>query len=242
MNRKSSLQRPPRRRRTHVSATILCIGALGLLAAALFAATAEARELASRAVGEASAARVSSVYTAQTRLASLGYLPRTDVDGVIGNVTATALVAFQKWQRLPRTGRIDGATLSTLATARRPHPVQRGGAGRSIEVLVDRQVLLAVQDGRVVRTIDVSTGKPSTPTPTGSFHVYAKYPRWWSEPFSEWLLWAAPFTGGIALHQFPSVPAHAASHGCVRVTQTDARWLYDFVAVGTPVDVFAHSE
>jgi hypothetical protein len=46
----------------------------------------------------------------------------------------------------------------------------------------------------------------------------------------------------------PLGPAHdrprlvtTASHGCVRVTQYDARWLFDFVSVGTPVRVIASS-
>jgi lipoprotein-anchoring transpeptidase ErfK/SrfK len=237
MNRNSSTQRPPRC--GHPS--ILVLAGLALFAASPFTAAAGARELGSRAASGSSEARVSSVYAAQTRLASLGYLPRADVDGVAGPVTQSAVVAFQKWQGLPRSGHIDGATMSALSTAHRPRPVKSDTAGRSIEVLLDRQVLLAVQNGRVVRTIDVSTGKPSTPTPTGSFTVYGKYPRWWSQPFGEWLLWAAPFNGGIAMHEFASVPAHAASHGCVRVKATDAHWLYDFVSVGTPVDVLARS-
>jgi lipoprotein-anchoring transpeptidase ErfK/SrfK len=143
---------------------------------------------------------------------------------------------------LARTGRIDATTASALATADRPHPIEAATTGRSIEVLLDRQVLLAIQNGRVVRTIDVSTGKPSTPTPTGTFDVYGKYPRWWSQPFSEWLLWAAPFNAGIAIHEFASVPAHAASHGCVRVTAADAHWVYNFVSIGSPVEVLAHSD
>jgi lipoprotein-anchoring transpeptidase ErfK/SrfK len=177
----------------------------------------------------------------QERLATLGYLPSSQVDGIDGPATQTALVAFQKWQGLPRTGTIDARTRSALEIATRPKPVGGGSGGRRIEVLVDRQVLLAIQGDRVVRTIDVSTGKPSTPTPLGSFDVYAKYPRWWSTPFSEWLLWAAPFSGGIALHEFSSVPTYAASHGCVRVTRYDAPWVYRFVSVKTPVRVLAHS-
>ncbi len=177
----------------------------------------------------------------QEQLAALGYLLPAGVDGVAGPATQTAVTSFQKWQGLPRTGLADERTRSALATAERPSPIREGPAGRRIEVLIDRQLLLAIEDGQVVRAIDVSSGKPSTPTPIGSFKVYAKFPRWWSTPFREWLLWAAPFTGGIATHQYPVVPPVAASHGCVRITQSNARWVYDFVAVGTPVDVIARS-
>ena len=178
---------------------------------------------------------------AQERLAQLGYLPQSAVDGVAGPATAVGVIAFQKWQGLTRDGVLGPQTQAALATATRPTPITQGPPGRRVEVLVDRQLALAIQDNQVVRAIHVSTGKPSTPTPTGSFKVYAKYPRWWSTPFQEWLLWAAPFVGGVALHQFPEVPVDAASHGCVRVTQYDAPWLYGFVSVGTPVRVLATS-
>jgi len=177
----------------------------------------------------------------QEQLAALGYLLPSGVDGAAGPGTQAAVTAFQKWQGLPRTGTADERTLSALATAQRPTPIRQGPAGRRIEILVDRQLVLAIQDNQVVRAIHASTGKPSTPTTVGHFHVYAKFARWWSVPFREWLLWAVPFDGGIALHQYPDVPAFAASHGCVRTTQYDARWIFDFSSVGMPVDVLAKS-
>jgi lipoprotein-anchoring transpeptidase ErfK/SrfK len=183
----------------------------------------------------------SSTKAVQTRLAALGYLLPSNVDGVDGPGTETAIIAFQKWQGLPRTGIADARTRKVLTRAVRPTPIDQGPSGRRIEVLVDRQLVLAIQDNQVVRAIAVSTGKPSTPTPTGSFHVYAQFPRWWSTPFREWLLWASPFTGGVAMHQYPDVPVYAASHGCVRITQYDSQWVYRFVSVGTPVHVIASS-
>ncbi len=178
----------------------------------------------------------------QQQLAGLGYLLQSGADGVDGPATQTALVALQKWQGLPRTGLADARTRTALATAERPAPIKQGPSGRRLEVLIDRQVVLAIEDNQVVRTLDVSTGKPSTPTPIGSFKVYAKFARWWSVPFREWLLWAAPFDGGVATHQYPDVPPFAASHGCVRVTPSNAHWLFDFLSVGTPVNVIASSK
>ena len=60
-------------------------------------------------------------------------------------------------------------------------------------------------------------------------------------PFRDWLLWAAPFNGGIAMHQYPDVPVYPASHGCVRVPESNAKWLYDFNSVGESVKVLTSS-
>jgi hypothetical protein len=136
---------------------------------------------------------------------------------------------------------MDGATEARLATAQRPTPRTRGSLGRRAEVLLDRQVTLLIQGNRVVRTIAVSSAKPSTPTPPGDYRVYAKFPRWWSVPFREWLPWAIPFVGGIAFHEYGIVPPYPASHGCVRQLYTVAGWTYNFASVGMPVKVLALS-
>ena len=177
----------------------------------------------------------------QQRLIALGYLLRGDDDGRFGPATSDAILAFQKWQHLPRTGIVDTPTRARLASALRPTPISRAASGKRAEILLDRQVALLIRNNRVARTISVSTGKPSTPTPPGNYHVYAKIPRWWSTPFREWLPWALPFVGGIAFHEFQVVPAYPASHGCVRQLPTVARWTYGFAYVGMPVKVIAKS-
>jgi peptidoglycan hydrolase-like protein with peptidoglycan-binding domain len=173
----------------------------------------------------------------QRSLIALGYLLRGDDDGRFGPATQNAVLAFQKWEGLPRTGLVDTRTKARLRTAARPAPRTRGGPGKRAEILLDRQVSLLISNDRVVRTIAVSTGKASTPTPPGSYRVYAKIQRWWSVPFREWLPWALPFVGGIAYHEFGEVPTFPASHGCVRQSWTVARWTYDFAYVGMPVKV-----
>src|SRR6266511_759619 len=177
----------------------------------------------------------------QQHLIVLGYLIKGDADGRFGPATQNAILAFQKWERLDRTGALDARTEARLATASRPAPLVRRGPGKRAEILLDRQVALLIRNDRVVRAIAVSTGKPSTPTPPGSYRVYAKIPRWWSTPFREWLPWALPFVGGIAFHEFAVVPPFAASHGCVRQAFAVARWTYAFAYVGMPVKVIAKS-
>lgn len=132
-------------------------------------------------------------------------------------------------------------TSKRLATAKRATPRTAGGAGRRAEVLLDRQVTLAIENGKVVRVLHVSTGAAGTPTRVGSFRVVQKYQKWWSVPFRTWLPWAVQFDGGIAFHEYAPVPNAPASHGCVRNTNTTARWLYDFLRVGSSVKVIAKS-
>jgi lipoprotein-anchoring transpeptidase ErfK/SrfK len=173
----------------------------------------------------------------QERLSELGFLPPSAVDGRTGPRTANAVVAFQKWRGLERDGEAGQDTRAALTTATRPRPALHRGAGRRIEVLLRRQVLLAIRDDRVVRIVPVSTGAAATPTPAGEFRVQAKVERWWSNPFHEWLSWALPFNGGIAIHEFADVPPQPASHGCVRVPAPDAQWLFGFVSAGDEVSV-----
>jgi len=181
------------------------------------------------------------VRAVQKRLIVLGYLPAGSADGRLGPMTEEATLAFQKWERLDRTGVVDAPTATRLGTASRPTPREALAAGKRAEILLDRQVALLIEDNHVVSTIAVSSGKPSTPTPPGHYRVYAKIARWWSTPFREWLPWAVPFVGGIAFHQYPIVPSYPASHGCVRQVPAIAQATYDFADVGMPVDVLARS-
>ncbi len=171
----------------------------------------------------------------QLRLSALGYLARSDMTGSDSYLTEQALLAFQGWEGLDRTGTLTGQTQVALFTAARPRPASRR-PGRHLEISRDRGVLLMVEDGEVVRAVHTSTGSLGR-TPVGEFKVYAKVVYSWSVPFHVWMPWAAYFHGGIATHQSPDVPSYPASHGCVRLPEGEAVRVYDFVDVGTPVSV-----
>jgi hypothetical protein len=167
------------------------------------------------------------------RLATLGYLARSDLADEY--LVEQALLAFQGWESLERTGTVTGQTQLALFTARAPRPASRR-PGRHLEIYRDRGVLLMVDDGVVVRAVHTSTGAGGL-TPVGQFEVYAKALMSWSVPFQVWMPFAAYFRGGIATHQSPDVPSYPASHGCVRLPEGEAQRVYDFVRVGTPVAV-----
>jgi lipoprotein-anchoring transpeptidase ErfK/SrfK len=171
----------------------------------------------------------------QLRLAQLGYLDRSDVTGTDDYLTEQALLAFQGWEDLDRTGTVTGQTQVALFRAGAPRPASHR-PGRHVEISLAREVVLLVEDGKVVRAVHTSTGSLGR-TPPGDFKVYAKSLYSWSVPFHVWMPFAAYFHGGIALHQSPDVPSFAASHGCVRLPEGEAERVYRFVDVGTPVSV-----
>lgn len=176
-----------------------------------------------------------SLRGAQIRLWQLGYLDRASVTGSLDYLTEQALLAFQGWERLARTGTLTGETQVALFRAARPTPAHRL-PGKHVEIFRDLGVLLTVEDGQVVRVVHTSTGSFGR-TPAGDFDVYAKSLYSWSVPFKVWMPFAAYFHGGIAMHQYPDVPSYPASHGCVRLPAGEAERVYAFVDVGTPVFV-----
>jgi hypothetical protein len=179
---------------------------------------------------------VYSLRGVQLRMFQLGWLSRDQVTGTFDYATGQALLAFQGWEDLARTGTVTGETQLALVRARTPRPSSRA-PGRHVEIHRDRGVLLMVEDGVVRRAVHTSTGAGGA-TPSGSFRVYRKERLSWSYPFSVWMPYASYFVGGIAMHEYSHVPEYPASHGCVRLPDGDAERVYRFAEVGTPVHVF----
>jgi peptidoglycan hydrolase-like protein with peptidoglycan-binding domain len=173
----------------------------------------------------------------QQRLAALGYLPMSAVTGHLGPWTKSAVLAFQGWEKLTRDATPGPATIARLRTAKPPTPAP--GSGKRIEVYLGPQVALLVNGSRVDRAIKISSGAPGFATPPGTYAIYRKSTKDWSYPYKVWLPYASYFTGGIAFHESPDVPAYAASHGCVRVPRDDAPIVYSFAALHLPVKVFS---
>ncbi len=176
----------------------------------------------------------------QQLLADLGFMAAAGVTGTPGDETSVAVLAFEKWSGLPRTGVLDARTTAAVLHATRPQPVL-SRPGKRVEILLGRQVALAIVDNRVERVFHISSGAYGR-TPSGQFRVYRKERMSWSVPFSTWMPFASYFVGGIAFHAYPSVPAYPASHGCVRMMARDAPLMYAFATYGTPVDVVRETQ
>jgi lipoprotein-anchoring transpeptidase ErfK/SrfK len=180
-------------------------------------------------------ANTPAVLALNKRLVALHFL-LTVGGSTYGPATTDAVIAFQKWEGLPRDG-VDGPqTQARLLTATPPQPLLHE-SGKRVEVSLSKQVALEVDNGSVLWVIPVSTGRPGLATPIGRFHVFSKFLASWSVPYQEWMPYASYFTSGIALHGLASVPVYPGSHGCVRVPLEFAPILYQFDTIGTEVDV-----
>ncbi len=168
-----------------------------------------------------------SVRELERRLADLHYAIKRD--GYFGSEDLEAVYAFQKVERLARTGRVDAALWSRIVSAHTP--VARYG-GDHIEVDKARQVLFIVRGGKVTLTVATSTGATGN-TPIGTWHVYRKVGGF------DWVLYyPSYFLRGFAVHGYPDVPPYPASHGCARIPMWIAQTVYAQIGYGSTVYVY----
>jgi N-acetylmuramoyl-L-alanine amidase len=174
---------------------------------------------------------------AEQRLADLSYRPGS-IDGEFDTQTRSAVIAFQKWEGLSRTGTIGATTWTRLQSAARPVSAKAGATNPWIEIDKTKQVLLYCRNGQVVWTIPVSTGSASVGviTPAGSFALFSK--ETYTRPcyFS---LGVTSYLGSqIAIHGYPNVPTYPASHGCIRTQIWDQDAIFPVTYVGTKVYIY----
>ena len=175
----------------------------------------------------------SDVVAAQRVLTDGGYYVGA-LDGRRGSALRSALMAFQKVNGLRADGAIGPATLKALAAPRQP--VLRGSSpSNRVEVDLTKQVLYVVKGGKISRIMPVSSGNGATYrqkdgskaralTPVGYYTIQRRIVGERKADLGT-LYDPQYFYGGWAIHGSNSVPAGPASHGCVRVTRSDAKTL-----------------
>ncbi len=242
-------------RRVNIALSALLVP-LALVTTAPVAFAAVSASAAGRAATAATAAqptlrlgsRGSAVVTLQQRLAALHYFDVGPADGVFGQGTYHAVVAFQKVQGLSRDGVVGPATWARLARPYVPAPRYRL-ATTSLEVNLAKQVIYYVRGGTIQRIIDASTGSGQwyysqgrwarAVTPTGRFHIYSRYSNGWQPGPLGSMYRPNYFYGGYAVHGMTSVPAYPASHGCVRMTVPAMDRMWSSLWVGMPVAIYS---
>jgi lipoprotein-anchoring transpeptidase ErfK/SrfK len=115
---------------------------------------------------------------------------------------------------------------------------------RIIINLAEQRIYALNFDGYVVLEYPVSTGKAGYGTPTGSYKVYTKsiaaYSKKYSATMTHWM--AITGDGSYGMHgllgrSYYKLIGRPASHGCIRLRREDASELYQYVKIGTPVDI-----
>jgi L,D-transpeptidase catalytic domain len=171
----------------------------------------------------------------QQRLAALHlYIPQT---GVYDGGMRLALDAYHRLLGHGVSPSLDSATVSDLLNGVGEFHIRFPSHGKHAEGDLSRQVLALIDKGKVLAMYPISSGKPSTPTVLGSFHVYTKTPGY----LPDGMYFSSFFTGGYAIHGFNPAPDFPASHGCMRVPIVDAISIYNWLNVGDGVDVYYES-
>ena len=190
----------------------------------------------------------------QRRLKALEYLFGS-MDGSYGAQTAEAVKTFQKRHGLEQTGVADLETMKILFSgnalkALKPYVVKVSTADQRVYVYgLDNNNEHTV----LVRTMKCSTGKDETPTPKGTYQSSTgPGARWhYFKKYQCWAQYAYYIQGDIMFHSVlynekdgPVTQSSVnnlgrkASHGCVRLSVEDAKWLYTNCPANTKIVVY----
>ncbi len=201
-----------------------------------------------------------AVKQVQTRLTELGYYSKNISGNYLGH-TRNAVKAFQKQNALEADGMVGEMTWNALfndpdvrhaGDAPKPTP-EPTPVPYAITVDVTNQVTTVYgldENGeytKIVRQMLCSTGTKSAPSDVGEWVLSGRTARWcyfpkWGGHAQYW----TKINGSIAFHSVIyntvdtmdlSVKSYnnlgkRASHGCIRLTVADAKWIYNNCGAG----------
>ena len=147
---------------------------------------------------------------------------------------------------------LDGVPLGNHRYGDEDH-VATGTIARDLEMNVDNKTksMSVYEGGKLLKTMPVSLGKPSTPSSSGTMVVMERAQQTVFDTraelgptegyrvniqFAQRITW-----GGQFIHSAPwsvwDQGRDNVSHGCVNLSPSDAEWLFDRTLVGDPVTV-----
>ncbi|MFB3826661.1 MAG: L,D-transpeptidase [Bryobacteraceae bacterium] len=121
---------------------------------------------------------------------------------------------------------------------------------RRIVVSIADRKLAVIEDGRVVKVFATAVGAARTPTPPGNYIVVQRipHPTWYTKrrvvppgkanPLGT--RWIGLSRKGYGIHgtNSPRSIGRSASHGCVRMHNTDVEELFEIISVGDQVEIY----
>jgi hypothetical protein len=162
------------------------------------------------------------------------------------NVFTRGLVmSYQADHGLDVTGKRTGALWLSMMNSLAAGVLNTGGYNYAIGDKVPPESLKIWHDGRLVFSSPANTGIPQSPTPSGTFPVYARYRNEIMRgtnpdgvPYADPVQYVAYFYDGDAVHYFPradyGVPQ---SLGCIELPLAAAAAAWPYLAYGTLVTV-----
>ena len=150
-------------------------------------------------------------------------------------------------------GRLQRLTLCLALVIALPAAVSTSWAEQAkntkeIHVFIEEQVLVALQDGEEVYSFDIVTGRDGKETTAGRYKVFRKHEKYTSKTYGSEMPYTMFFTAdGKAIHgtQMATLRSYlhsyltesVGSQGCVGLTDDNAKALFEWAPVGTPVVV-----
>ena len=193
------------------------------------------------------------VWRVQRRLHQLNYLYKPD--GAFGNLTMLALSYFQRKNGLPETGIADRATQEKLFSSA-ALSAEEYVFPYKIGVSLDKQRVYVWQwngsnYNTELKSFKCSTGVDDSPTPTGVYQSGGKVTsgKWYYfADYNCYAKYAYRIVGGILFHSVlynsdKSGPTNSsvralgrkASHGCIRLAEENALWIFQNCPEGTTI-------
>ena len=153
------------------------------------------------------------------------------------HIYATAEVDGHRWYQVGPDEWVHQFRVAKVLPIERPEDVT---TEKWVSIDLYEQVVVAYEGDQPVFSTLVATGLPRWPTYEGTFNIYYRNPRehmsWGTVGDDFYSLeevpWTMYFDHGRALHgaYWHDGFGYRRSHGCVNMSITDAKWLYDWVA------------
>ena len=206
-----------------------------------------------------------NVRLVQARLKDLGYFSGS-VSGTFDAATLAGVKAFQAKNGLAADGIVGPMTWAKLffdpdaVPAGALAPPTTGTARYRITVDVVNQVTTVYgKDAqgyytKVLKRMICSTGTSSYPTPISVYTLNGQKARWcffpqWNSHAQYWtrisssiafhsVIYSRASTDALVLSSYTALGT-PASHGCIRLLVSDAKWIYDNCGSGVMVETFA---
>lgn len=149
--------------------------------------------------------------------------------------------------------RFQGVLVAILALVCAQAWAEDGAGEKEIHVYIERQVLIALEDGEEIYNFDIVTGRDGKETTAGTYQIFRKHEKYTSNTYGSEMPYAMFFTmDGKAIHgtQMATLRSYlhtyitesVGSQGCVGLTDDNALALFEWAPMGTKVVVISEYE